>query len=159
MTEACSQIVTGGAPLFCTQVTLDEASEILVSGPTIAAQCRPQLSSGDLGRWGPGGELEVIGRSSDLIISGGENVAPELVEAVVAAHPAVADVAVVGRPDAEWGELVTAIVVAKAGQAVSAEQLIEFCRPQLAPYERPKRIEFRDRLGRDDAGKLRRSEL
>ncbi len=159
MTEACSQIVTGGAPLFCTQVTLGESSEILVSGPTIAPQCRPQLSSGDLGRWGPGGELEVIGRSSDLIISGGENVAPELVEAVVAAHPAVADVAVVGRPDAEWGELVTAIVVAKDGQAVSAEQLIEFCRPELAPHERPKRIEFRDRLGRDGAGKLRRSEL
>ena len=159
MTEACSQIITGDAALFCTRVELGESSEILVSGPTIAPQCRPQLSSGDIGRWRPGGTLEIIGRSSDLIISGGENVAPELVESVLAKHHAVNDVAVVGRPDDEWGELVTAIVVAEADQIVSADELIDFCHAQLAPHERPKRIEFRDGLGRDAAGKLRRSEL
>ena len=159
MSEACSQIVTRGAPLFCTRVALGESDEILVRGPTVARQCQPVLSTGDIGRWNATGELELVGRKSDLIISGGENVSPEAVEAVLAEHPAVADVAVVGREDAEWGEVVTAIVVLDGGQAATSEQLIEFCRPLLSPHQRPKRIEFRDSLGRNSAGKLRRKEL
>jgi o-succinylbenzoate---CoA ligase len=159
MSEACSQIVTRGAPLFCTRVALSESDEILVRGPTVARQCQPILSTGDLGRWDAAGELELVGRSSDLIISGGENVAPEAVEAVLAQHPAVADVAVVGRKDAEWGEVVTAIVVIEDGEVASAGQLIDFCQPLLSPFQRPKRIEFRESLGRSSAGKLRRKEL
>ncbi len=158
-TEACSQIVTRGAPLFCTRVELSERGQILVGGPTVAARYQPRLETGDLGRWSANRELEVVGRISDLIISGGENVAPEVVEAVLARHPAVADVAVVGRDDAEWGESVTAVVVLAQGSAASEDELIEFCRPQLAPHERPKQVEFRDSLGRSAAGKLRRREL
>ncbi len=159
MTEACSQIVTRGAPLFCTRVELGEGDEILVSGPTVAAQCQPQLRSGDVGRWGEDGQLEVVGRISDLIISGGENVAPETVEAALAQHASVADVAVVGRDDAQWGQSVTAIVVLEPGSSVTADELIEFCRPRLSAHERPKQIEFRQSLGRSATGKLRRREL
>lgn len=159
MTEACSQIVTRGAPLFCTRVELSETDEVLVSGPTLAPQFQPQPRSGDLGRWSQAAELEVVGRSSDLIISGGENVAPELVEAVLLEHPGVCDAAVVGRADAEWGDAVTAIIVPTLGVTVSAEELIEFCRPKLAPHERPKRIEFRESLDRSATGKLQRRGL
>ena len=159
MTEACSQIITRGAPLFCTRVELGEDNEILVSGPTVAAQCQPQLRSGDIGHWGEDAQLEIVGRLSDLIISGGENVAPEVVEAVLAEHRSVADVAVVGRDDAQWGQSVTAIVVLNDGAAVTADELIEFCRPRLSPHERPKQIEFRQSLGRTATGKLRRRGL
>ena len=159
MTEACSQIATRGAQLFCTRVELGEGDEILVSGPTVAPQCQPQLRSGDVGRWAADGQLEIVGRLSDLIISGGENVAPEPVEAALAQHPSVADVAVVGREDAEWGQSVTAIVVLEAGSSVTAEELIEFSRSRLSPHERPKQIEFRSTLGRSATGKLSRREL
>jgi len=159
MTEACSQIVTRGAALFCTRVELSEIDEILVSGPTLAPQCAPQMRSGDLGRWSESGELELFGRSSEIIISGGENVAPEAVENVLAGHPAVADVAVVGREDAEWGESVIGIVVLARGASVSAEELIEFCRGSLAGHERPKQIEFVESLSRSVTGKLQRREL
>ncbi|MCX6370864.1 MAG: AMP-binding protein, partial [Solirubrobacterales bacterium] len=159
MTEACSQIVTRGAALFCTRVELSESDEILVSGPTLAPQCAPQMRSGDLGRWSESGELELFGRSSEIIISGGENVAPEAVENILATHPAVADVAVVGREDAEWGEAVTGIVVLAKGAKVSAEELIEFCRGSLAGHERPKQIEFVESLRRNATGKLQRREL
>jgi acyl-CoA synthetase (AMP-forming)/AMP-acid ligase II len=159
MSEACSQIVTRGAELFCTGVDLSESGEILVSGPTVAAQSQPVLATGDVGRWGANGELEIVGRTSDIIISGGENVAPEVVEAALALHPAVDDVAVVGRSDPEWGEVVTAIVVLSRGQRATAAELIDFCRPNLSPHERPKQIEFRDSLGRSAAGKLRRGAL
>ncbi|CAB4344702.1 unannotated protein [freshwater metagenome] len=159
MSEACSQIFTRGAPLFCTRVELGEDDEILVSGPTVAPQCRPTLHTGDLGRLADSGALEVVGRLSDLIISGGENVSPETVEAVVALHPAVADVAVVGRADEEWGQKVTAVVVLEPEMTLSAEDLNEFCSSRLSPHERPKAVEVRDSLGRSAAGKLRRRDL
>ena len=120
---------------------------------------RPTLRSGDVGRWAADGQLQLVGRLSDLIISGGENVAPETVEAALAQHRAVADVAVVGREDAEWGQSVTAIVVLETGSSVTAEELIEFSRSRLSPHERPKQIEFRSTLGRSATGKLSRREL
>ncbi len=159
MTEACSQIYTGGAPLFCTSVELDRAGEILISGPTVANQCQPQLRTGDVGRWDELGGLNVVGRISALIITGGENVAPEAVEAVLAAHPAVADVAVVGREDREWGEKVTAIVQLEPGVVATDSELIDFAAPLLSPHERPKQVEFVDTLPRSENGKLLRSEL
>lgn len=159
MTEACSQIVTSGASLFCTRVELSDSGEVLVSGPTVAKQCLPQLSTGDLGRWSDAGELELIGRVSDIIISGGENVVPEVVEAAIATHPAVGDVVVIGRDDPEWGEIVTALVVLRPGQNAEADQLIDHCKALLAPHERPKRVELVDSIARSETGKLRRREL
>ncbi|MSX02438.1 MAG: AMP-binding protein, partial [Actinobacteria bacterium] len=111
MTEACSQVVTLGAPLFCTQVDIAPSSEVLIAGPTVAPQCGDWLRSGDLASRNEAGELEIVGRLSEIIISGGENISPERVEEVLLGHPAVADVAVVGRADPDWGEAVTALIV------------------------------------------------
>jgi O-succinylbenzoic acid--CoA ligase len=157
LTEACSQVLTRGAPLFCTRVRLDEAGEILVSGPTVAPAAGPELRTGDLGAWGPDGELRVVGRRADTIVSGGENVAPAEVEAVLEAHPAVVEAAVHGRPDPEWGEAVVATVVA-AG-AIDADELRAWCAGRLAAFKVPKAISFAPALPRTPSGKLLRREL
>ena len=85
--------------------------------------------------------------------------APEAVEAVLAAHPAVADVAVVGREDRDWGEKVTAIVQLEPGVVATDSELIDFAAPLLSPHERPKQVEFVDTIPRSENGKLLRSEL
>ncbi len=157
MTEATSQIVTRGAPLFCTTVALAEDGEILVGGPTVAPAFAPRLKTGDIGSRAEDGSSELIGRLSETIISGGENVSPEFVEETISRHPAVDDVAVVGRPDEEWGEVVTAIIVLR--EDCDEEVLRQFCSENLAPYQRPKAFEFRSSLGRGATGKLKRAEL
>ncbi len=107
-------MTTLGAPLFCTGVRLAEDGEILVSGPTVAPGAGPVLATGDLGAWNADGILHVVGRKSDTIVTGGENVAPTEVEAVLEGHPAVAEAAVHGVPSREWGEAVVATVVVRA---------------------------------------------
>ncbi len=106
LTEACSQVSTGGPPLFCTRIELAGDGEILVSGPTVApGSLGPdgRLHTGDLGELDANGSLHVSGRKADTIISGGENVAPSEVEAVLEAHPSVIEAAVLGRHDPQWG--------------------------------------------------------
>lgn len=159
MTEACSQVLTNGAPLFCTRVTIDDAGEIVVTGPTVSPTIGPVLRTGDRGRREAGGRIAVLGRADDLIISGGENVAPERVEAVLEAHPAVAEAAVHGRPDERWGQAVVATVVPRDGESVDAQALIEHCREHLAPWEVPKAITVADALPRTPSGKLLRRAL
>jgi O-succinylbenzoic acid--CoA ligase len=161
MTEACSQIATFGWPLPGVELRLAE-SEILVHGPIVApGAVDPDgwLHTGDLGRFDERGRLEIIGRKSDTIISGGENVAPAEVEAALLSHPAVADVAVFGRADPEWGEAVVARVVLSDGSAVDATELRELCAARLARFKVPKQIEFCPELPRTPSGKLLRREL
>ena len=105
------------------------------------------------------GVLRVSGRKADTIVTGGENVAPAAVEAVLAAHPAVAEAAVHGRADAEWGEAVAATVVLREGMTATAEDLERHCRAALAAYEVPKAFAFVARLPRTPSGKLLRREL
>ena len=93
--------------------------------------------------------------TSDAIVTGGENVAPTEVESVLLEHPMVAEAGVVGRPDPEWGEAVTAFVVLRG----PAGDLRAFCRERLAPYKVPKTIEVVSSLPRNAAGKLLRREL
>ena len=157
LTEACSQVTTLGAPLFCTTVRLASDGEILVSGPTVAPAAGPVLHTGDLGAWSADGALHVVGRKADTIVTGGENVAPAEVEAVLEAHPAVAEAAVHGRPDAEWGEAVVATVVLRS--AAGADELRAHCAARLAPYKVPKAVAFADVLPRTPSGKLRRAAL
>jgi o-succinylbenzoate---CoA ligase len=157
LTEACSQVTTLGAPLFCTRVRLATDREILVSGPTITPAHRPVLATGDLGDWSSDGALRVIGRKADTIISGGENVAPAEVEAVLEAHPDVVEAAVHGRADPQWGEAVVATVVADAD--LDADELRAWCFARLAPYKVPKEIAFTRSLPRTGSGKLLRREL
>lgn len=155
MTEACSQITTGGPPLFCTEVEIAADGEILVSGPTVAGG--GVIHTGDLGRLDDRGHLHVLGRKADTIITGGENVAPVEVEAVLAEHPAVAEAAVHGRPDPEWGEAVVATVVLR-GEATE-DELREHAAARLAPYKVPKAIAFAAELPRTGSGKLLRRAL
>jgi o-succinylbenzoate---CoA ligase len=170
LTEACSQVTTGGPPLFCTRVRIDGASpgepetgEIMVSGPTVAPGSRDSdgwLHTGDLGSLDERGFLSVTGRIADTIVSGGENVAPAEVEAALESHPGVLEAAVLGRPDSEWGEAVAAVVVPRAGAALSAETLRAHCAAHLARYKVPKRLDFTDEpLPRTQSGKLLRRSL
>lgn len=117
------------------------------------------FKSGDLGFLDSGGYLTLCGRSKDLIISGGLNIYPSEVERVLAEHPSVAACAVIGCPDREWGERVTAVVVPDKTEPVTGEELIRFCRERLAAYKSPKSIVFREELPRNAMGKIQKAEL
>jgi o-succinylbenzoate---CoA ligase len=160
LTQACSAVTiadpgdteTSGAPLPGMRVSIAPDGEILVSGPTVAGG--GVLRTGDLGRLS-GGRLVVVGRKSDTIVTGGENVAPTEVEAVLLEHPAVVEAGVFGRPDAEWGQAVTAFVVVRG----PVDDLREFCRARLPGFKVPKTISVVDALPRNASGKLLRREL
>lgn len=115
--------------------------------------------TGDLGLRAPDGYFTLKGRSKDLIISGGYNVYPPEVELALAEHPAVEASAVIGCPDAEWGERVVAIVARRAGKKVDEADLIAFCRARLAVYKAPRRIIFVDALPRNALGKVQKAQL
>jgi len=109
---------------------------------------------GDVGRIDDDGFLFLTDRSANLIISGGVNIYPAEVDAVLLGHPAVADVATVGVPDEAWGESVLAVVELQPGAIATAPELIVFCRERLAAFKCPRAVEFVDRLPRDANGKL-----
>jgi o-succinylbenzoate---CoA ligase len=165
MTETASQIATarGGEaaarPLRGVELRIEDG-EILVRGPMVAAGALAAdgwLHTGDRGRLEADGSVLVEGRLDELIVTGGENVAAAEVEAALLSHPAVADAAVVGRPDPEWGEAVTAYVVV-TGDASDGE-LIDHCRRLLAGHKVPKAIHRLDALPRGPAGKVLRGAL
>jgi acyl-CoA synthetase (AMP-forming)/AMP-acid ligase II len=117
--------------------------------------------TGDLGAVDDEGYLSIVGRARDVIRTGGETVAPSEVERVLAGHPAVAEVAVVGIPDTEWGEVVTAVVVVRDGSAApELEALRTFCAGRLAPFKHPRRVAVVDALPRTAAtGQIQRTLL
>jgi O-succinylbenzoic acid--CoA ligase len=165
LTQACSQVTVGevgdtetsGRALPGVGVTIAPDGEILVDGPTVAGG--GTLRTGDLGRLDDRGRLLVIGRKTDTIVTGGENVAPAEVEAVLRAHPEVQDAGVFARPSAEWGEAVTAKVVLRPGATASPEELRDFAAERLARFKVPKAVELADALPRAESGKLLRREL
>lgn len=99
-------------------------------------------SVGDMARRDSEGFIHLVDRKSNMIISGGENIYPSEVEAVLAAHPAVQDVAVIGVPDAKWGEAVQAVIVLRPGQRVDERELLDWCRTRIAGYKRPRSVLF-----------------
>jgi malonyl-CoA/methylmalonyl-CoA synthetase len=153
------------------ELWLADDGEILVRGPQVfdGYWRRPDATrealtpdgwfrTGDLGRIDPeDGSLEIVGRSKELIISGGMNVYPREVEAVLEDHPAVAKVAVAGVPSERWGEEVVAFVV-PAGE-LDGEALIAHCRERLSAHKCPKRVVALDELPTNRMGKVRRDEL
>jgi O-succinylbenzoic acid--CoA ligase len=162
LTEACSQVTTAGPPLFCTRVRIGAGREILVAGPTVApgsVAADGWLHTGDEGELDGAGNLVVTGRAGDTIITGGENVAPTEVEAVLAEHPAVAEAAVHGAADPEWGQRVVATVVLRAGKTATAEDLRGYCRVRLAGYKVPRVVRFAPELPKTVSGKLLRRSL
>jgi len=173
LTEACSQVTTlspadaerkrgsAGRPLLTTHVRIGDG-EILVQGPTVAPGAADQdgwLHSGDAGRIDPEGFLWVEGRLDDVIVTGGENVAPEEIEDVLVAHPDVVEAAVVGRPDPDWQNAVVAVVVRRDGAEAAGEELRSWCAARLVSFKVPKRIELATELPRTASGKLQRSAL
>ncbi len=175
LTEASSQVTTtplaaigeegesAGPPLFCTRVRIGADGEILVQGPTVApgaVAADGWLHTGDLGSLDDDGRLLVTGRRAETIITGGENVAPAEVEAVLEEHPDVLEAAVLGRSDPEWGEAVTAIVVTRPDSVIEAEVLRVHCARVLAHYKVPKHVVLaQEPLARTPSGKLLRGEL
>lgn len=173
LTETCSQVTTlevkearrkvgsVGRPLLTSHLRIQDG-EILVQGPTVSAEALDGdgwLHTGDVGRIDEDGFLYVEGRTDEMIITGGENVSPGEVEDALVRHPEIVEAAVVGRPDPEWQQAVTAVVVLSAGSNLGLEAIREHCAGLLASYKVPKRVETIDELPRTTSGKLMRSAL
>jgi O-succinylbenzoic acid--CoA ligase len=161
MTEACSQIATFGWPLPGVELRTSDG-EVIVRGPIVAPGAVTQegwLYTGDLGEFGRSRGLVITGRKADTIITGGENVAPAEVEAVLLEHPAVVDAGVFGRSHPEWGEALNAKVVLHDGLAIDPAELRAHCAARLAAFKVPKAVEVVESLPRTASGKLLRREL
>ncbi len=110
--------------------------------------------TGDVGFLDSDGFLFLVDRKKDMIISGGENIYCREVEEAIAAMPGVADVAVIGVPDPEWGEAVHALVIQAPGATMTEEQVIQHCRTLIASYKKPRSVLFLDELPRLTTGKI-----
>jgi fatty-acyl-CoA synthase len=183
MTDEESVPKTGavGKPIFHSEMKLvDEAGkelpagavgELLIKGPhvcagywrdaaaTAAAIADGWFHTGDMARRDEDGFYTIVGRLKDMIISGGENVYAAEVEAIVRQHPAVAEAALVGKPDTKWGEVGLVIAVAEDGSEVTEAEVIDFCRERLAPYKVPKEIIFVGQLPTSPYGKVEKVKL
>jgi len=178
--DALRKLGSAGKPLLPAELRIEcdggvvpagKIGEIVLRGPMVMAGYFGQpdatertlksgwLHTGDLGYLDNEGYLYVVDRRDDLIISGGENVYPAEVEAVLLAHHAVEEAGVAGVPDQRWGQAVVAAVKLKSGATVQPEALLDFCRERLARYKVPVRLEFVDALPRNAVGKLLRSRL
>jgi O-succinylbenzoic acid--CoA ligase len=159
MTETTSQIATAevgqrlARPLPGVELRIGDEDEILVRGPMVAAD--GWLRTGDRGALSEDGLLEVEGRMDDVIVTGGENVAAGEVAEAVRSHPAVADVAVLGIEDAEWGRAIWAFVVG----GVDESDVADHCRRLLPGFKVPKRVVVLDELPRTASGKVHRAQL
>lgn len=144
----------------------DEVGQLLIRGPHVCAGYwnRPDetrqaivdgwLHTGDLARRDAEGYYSIVGRLKDVIISGGENIYPAEVESALAAHPAVAEIALIGVPEPTWGEVPRAIVVARPGARLDPDDLLAFGRERLARFKLPKSMVVVDSLPRTGAGKI-----
>jgi O-succinylbenzoic acid--CoA ligase len=178
--DALRKLGSAGKPLLPVELRIEQngvacapetVGEIVVRGPNVTAGYADQpeattaairdgwLRTGDLGYLDAEGYLYVVDRRDDLIISGGENVYPAEIEAVLRQHPAVADAGVIGQADARWGQVPVAAVVQTPGEEINAAALIDFCATRLARYKTPRKIVFLDELPRNANGKLLRRKL
>ena len=117
------------------------------------------LYTGDMGYIDDNGYLFIMDRSKDMIISGGENIYPREIEEVLIRHSAVREVAVIGIPDPKWGEAIKAIVAQNPGISVTEQELIDFCKDNIASYKKPKSVDFVDELPKNNYGKILKREL
>ncbi|HMK35008.1 MAG TPA: AMP-binding protein [Desulfomonilaceae bacterium] len=176
--ESLQRPGTVGRPVFHAEVTLvdgagrrvgvNEIGEIAVRGSILMKEYWQDpvqteqvmgggwLRTGDLARMDADGYFYLVDRAKDMFISGGENVYPAEIERVLREHPAVEDVAVIGKPDAKWGEVGHACVICKPAVDVTEEHLLFFCRGRLASYKLPKRIIFCESFPRTPLGKVRK---
>ncbi|WP_194904562.1 acyl-CoA synthetase [Catenulispora rubra] len=192
--HAVSKAGSAGVPMFFTDVRLvrtgldgageapagvGEVGELRVEGPNVMPgywRCPQEtdqtlvdgwLRTGDLATADADGYIRIVDRLKDLIISGGENISPAEVEEALLAHPAVSECAVIGVPDARWGEVGRAVVVVRSAHQTQddaartdlARELLEFAAARLAKYKVPKGVVFTDFLPRSGAGKTLKAEL
>lgn len=115
--------------------------------------------TGDLGYLDADRYLFVVDRKKDMVVSGGVNIYTKEIESVLYEHPGVLEAAVIGMPDEEWGEVVTAVVAPKPGVKLEAQELIGHCRAQLASYKKPREVFFLDELPKNPSGKILKREL
>ncbi|NQU30113.1 MAG: o-succinylbenzoate--CoA ligase [Anaerolineae bacterium] len=187
LTEATSQVATAdpeltrlkpgtvGKPLQWSQMSIHDKDghplptgkigEVWVQGPMVMrgylhqATGNDWLHTGDLGYLDDEGDLWIVQRRSDLIISGGENIYPAEIEAVIRQHPAVKDACVVGLPNAEWGQQVAAAITLRPDASLDEKSLLSFCRQHLASFKLPRQIIFLDTLPRTSSGKIQRNKV
>ncbi len=183
MTDEDSVVKSGsvGKPIFHSQmrlvdengndVGLGQTGELLIKGPHVCSGYwrNPEATAsslrdgwfytGDMARRDEDGFYTIAGRFKDMIISGGENVYAAEVEAVFVEHPAVAEAALIGRPDEKWGEVGLMVVVLEKGQSTTEEELREFCQGHLARYKVPKQVIFAESLPYSPYGKVMKAEL
>jgi len=153
------------------QVAEGEIGEIWLRGPSVTQGYwgKPEeraksftdgwFRTGDAARRDADGCYTIVDRWKDMYISGGENVYPAEVEAVIARMPAGLEAAVVGQPDAQWGEVGEAFVVLRPGSTLSAGEVVTFLRAELAGYKCPKQVSFIDALPRTASGKVQKTQL
>jgi O-succinylbenzoic acid--CoA ligase len=169
LTESCGGVVYDGTPLDGVTVAVGDGDEVELGGPTLmrgyrgdgaataAALGGGRLHTGDAGRLDAAGRLHVLGRIAEVIVSGGVKVWPGPLEAVLRDHPAVADVAVTGAPDREWGERVVAVVVpADPARPPTLEELRDHAGARTGRHRAPRELVIVDSLPRTALGKLRR---
>jgi acyl-CoA synthetase (AMP-forming)/AMP-acid ligase II len=150
----------------------DEIGEISVRGPDVFAgywrapevtqaafDAQGWLRTGDLARVDDEGYIYIVDRRKDMLVSGGFNIYPTEIEAVLAQYPAVYEVCVVGVPDDHWGEVVKAVVVLRQGAQASEKALIDFCKDRLADFKKPRSVDFVTELPKNSNGKLSRKEV
>jgi O-succinylbenzoic acid--CoA ligase len=167
MTETGSGVVYDGRPLDGVEVRIDEDGQIHLRGPMLLRAYRDGtealidgwLATGDLGRWLDDGRLHVDGRAGDLIITGGENVWPEPIEAALRDRHGILDVAVTGCRDDEWGQVVTAVVVPSHDGPPSLDDVRRAVKEVLPSYCAPRRMVLVEAIPRTALGKVRRDEL
>jgi len=112
------------------------------------------VHTGDMGYMDEDGYFFLAGRATDMIIRGGENIAPEEVEAVLHSYPKIEEAAVIGVPDEEWGEQPRAVVVLKPGETATPDEIIDYCRARMSGFKRPRSVIFIDQLPRNPMGKI-----
>ena len=147
-------------------VSVGEVGEVLLRGPSVMKEYYKQpeataealkggwYHTGDLVRQDEDGYYYLVGRKKDLIISGGENIYPVEIEEILCSHPRIADAAVIGVPDSEWGESVRAIIILKPDQKMQEADVIEYCKTRMASYKKPRSVEFVKAFPLNASGKV-----
>ena len=152
-------------------VQMSEVGEIIVQSESIMMEYWRQpeetqdtiingwLHTGDMGHYDEVGNIYIVDRKKDMIISGGENIYPREVEEILYQHPSIQEVAVFGIPDPYWIEKVHAVIVLKKGASSTSDEIIDFCKKYIAHYKVPKSVEFADILPKNPQGKILKKEL